>query len=276
MGKYKVLIVEDDVAGRKQLAKVIQKEGFEVITAGDGGEGLETLKEELPEIVVTDLKMPGMDGLEFISKARSLAPNIKIILATAFGETDVAIAALREGVLAYLKKPIDLDLLVAALEKASQEIAECRRTPPFPALLVVEDERTTRRFLVRALEKDDWEVLQAADGKEAMDIFRKSKIDIVLLDLMMPEKDGLQTLNEMRSLTHDFEAIILTGHGDESSAIRAMRDGVASFLEKPVESGRLINVIEVALGKLNARRVLKYREWDFQRQMELCEKNKGK
>lgn len=273
MKKNKVMIVDDHAVTRKQLAETIRKEGFEVVTAQDGKEGLALFSEELPEIVVTDLKMPRVDGLQLLDQIRALAPDTRLILITAFGETSIAIEAMHKGVVAYLKKPIDLNLLLAALEKAAREIAESRKTGPFPVLLVVEDHQQTRDFLVRLLEKEGWQVLQAVDGKEALYVFRRQKIDVVLLDIIMPGKSGLRTLQQMRALTDDFEAIILTGHSDESRVSQAVHNGVADFLEKPVERDHLLSVIRAALDKLNTRRAEKYRAGDFQCLLELDDKD---
>jgi DNA-binding NtrC family response regulator len=259
MEEFKVLLIEDDEAARQQLAKVIRKEGYQVLVAEDGLTGLELLKKESPEIVITDLKMPGIDGLEVMHTARRISPNAQIIVMTAFGETDAAVSALREGALDYLKKPLDLDQLTLALGRAVERIVEYKKGAVFPTLLLAEDEDKTRERLARVLEKEDWKVFPAANGQEAIDVFKETKIDIVLLDIKMPKKDGLQALHEMRGITDDFEAIILTGHGDENSAIQALRDGAMHFLRKPIDLDQMILTVEKAIDKLHTDRSLKYR-----------------
>lgn len=269
MEKYKVLIVEDNDAARKQLARVVRKEGFEVVEAENGRAGLEIFKKELPEIVITDLKMPDIDGLEVMHTVRRTSPNAQVILVTAFGETDTAISALHEGALDYLKKPLDIDQLSLALGRAKEKIAEYKKTPFFPNLLLAEDEVVTRERITRVLEKEGWKVFAVADGKEAIDVFQQTKIDIALLDIKMPQKDGLEALHEMRSMTHDFEAIILTGYGNESSAIQAMHDGAINFLRKPIDLDQMILAVEKALEKLTAKRTLKYRNRELELTREL-------
>jgi DNA-binding NtrC family response regulator len=241
------------------LAKVIRREGFEVLVAENGRIGLDMFKKELPEIVVTDVKMPDIDGLEVMHTVRKFSKNIQIILITAYGETDTVIAALREGAMDYLKKPLDLDQLTLALGRAREKIFELKKTPPYPALLLAEDEEGTRERLARLLEKEGWKLFQACNGEEAMDIFRQEKVDIVVLDIKMPKKDGIQTLHEMRGINNDFEAIILTGYGDEKSAIQALRDGAINFLKKPIDLEQLIITVQKAVDKLNIDRSLRFR-----------------
>jgi DNA-binding NtrC family response regulator len=259
MDTIKVLLIEDEKISREQLAKVIRKEGFEVLEAENGRVGLDVFKKELPEIVVTDVKMPDVDGLEVMHTVRRFSKNVQIILITAFGETDTVIAALREGALDYLKKPLDLDQLTLALGRAKERIVELKKSPVFPTILLVEDEEGTRGRLVRMLGKEGWRVLQAGDGEEALEVFQQEKTDIVLLDIKMPKKDGIQTLHEMREITVDFEAIILTGYGDEKSAIQALRDGAINFLRKPLDVEQLIITVHKAIEKINLARALRYR-----------------
>ncbi len=268
MENYKVLVIEDDQTARRQLAKAIRKEGYEVVVAEDGRAGVELFKKELPEIVVTDLKMPGIDGMEVMHTVRRLSKDTQIILVTAFGETDTVISALREGALDYLKKPLDLDQLTVALGRAKEKVMDYKKGATFPALLLADDEEKIRGRLARVLEKEGWKVFQVADGEEAINVFKDKRIDIVLLDIKMPKKDGLEALHQMRSVSNDFEAIILTGYGDENSALQALRDGAINFLKKPIDLEQMILAVQKAMEKLKSDRSLKYRT----RELELAKK----
>ena len=275
MEKYKVLLIEDDDTSREQLVKAIRKEGYEVLAAENGGAGLEVFKKELPEIVITDLKMAGVDGLEVMHTVRRLSTDVQVIVITAYGETDTAISALREGALDYLKKPLDLDLLTTALGRAREKIIEHKKSIPFPTLLLAEDDGPTRDRIARVLEKEGWKVFAAADGEEAINVFEQRKIDIVLLDIKMPKKDGLQALHEMRGISDDFEAIVFTGYGDETSAIQALRDGAINFLKKPVDLEELVLAVEKGLEKLHTERSLKYRTRELELSKQIVAKITG-
>jgi DNA-binding NtrC family response regulator len=264
MENYKVLVIEDNDTSRERLAKAIRKEGYEVLAAEHGEAGLELFKKELPEIIITDLKMPGIDGLEVMHTVRRLSKGVQVILITAYGETDTAISALREGALDYLKKPLDLDQLTTALGRAREKVIEHKKSLPFPTVLLAEDEAPTRDRIARVLEKEGWKVFTAADGEEAIKVFERKKIDIVLLDIKMPKKDGLQALHEMRGIRDDFEAIVLTGYGDQTSAIRALRDGAINFLKKPIDLEELVLGVEKGLEKLHTERSLKYRNRELE------------
>lgn len=257
----RVLLCEDDENIRKQMVKALQREGFDVSEAENGRIGVEKFKAELHDIVITDMRMPEMDGSEVLRRVKEISPNVQVILATGFGDLEMAIDAIRQGALDYLKKPIDLDLLLTALGRAREKIEESEtEKETFPAVLLAEDDSSTRKALRQALEREGWKVFEAEDGAAAIDIFAKNKVDIVLLDINMPKKTGLETLHELRTMgIFEFEAIVLTGFGDEEKAVQALRDGAMNFLKKPVDIEHLILSMDKALEKIRDRRALKYR-----------------
>lgn len=122
MEDCRVLIIEDDEGARIRLAREIKKEGFFVITAENGRIGVELFAKERPEIVLSDLKMPEMSGMEVLKKIKLISPSTPYILMSSFGDMDTVIEALREGAFDYIKKPIDLDLLTQILKRAKEEV----------------------------------------------------------------------------------------------------------------------------------------------------------
>lgn len=264
MEKYGILIIEDDESQRNQLARIVHKEGFEVMTAENGRIGLEIFERDHPDIILTDLRMPEIDGMEVMHRIKRSTPHVQVILVTAFGDSDTVITALREGVLDYLKKPLDLELLSIVLGKAKEKVAEYKKTVPCPSLLIAEDEESARIGLRKMLEKEGWVIFEARDGEEAIAVFGRTKIDIVLLDIQMPKKGGLQALQEMREISDDFEVIVFTGYGDESTVVQAMRGGAINFIKKPVDLDQLTLLVEKAFEKLKISRSLKYRTHELE------------
>ncbi|MBF0489566.1 MAG: response regulator [Candidatus Omnitrophica bacterium] len=259
MEEYKVLVIEDDESAKNFLGRVIKKEGFSVLTAENGRVGVEIFEKEHPEIVISDLKMPEMSGMEVLKAIKRISPLTQVILMTAFGEVDTTIEALREGALDYIRKPIDLDILSLSLGRAKEKIAADKKLTFIPKVLVMEDDVTAQELLVKLLEKDGKHVVSAIDGEKALNIFKQEKIDIVLTDIKMPIIDGLTALHEMRKISDDFEAIIMTGYGDEASAIKAMHEGAMNYLKKPIDFENLLIFIQKAIEKLQMTRALKYR-----------------
>ena len=118
MNKAKILVVDDEATARSGLSKLLGQEGYTVETAADGLLALEAIAESAPALIITDLKMPNLDGMGLLAKLREQNLDIPAIVTTAFGEVSVAVQAMRAGAEDYLTKPIDFDALLLAVERA--------------------------------------------------------------------------------------------------------------------------------------------------------------
>ncbi len=114
----RVLVVDDEPSARSGLEKLLQQDGYLVETAADGPAALDIAARWPPDVVVTDLKMPGMDGVELLGKLREQDADLPVVVVTAFGDVGSAVEAMRAGADDYLTKPVDFDALLLALERA--------------------------------------------------------------------------------------------------------------------------------------------------------------
>ncbi|MEI7893422.1 MAG: sigma-54 dependent transcriptional regulator, partial [Myxococcales bacterium] len=114
----RILVVDDEASARSGLEKLLRQDGYLVDTAEDGKVALVKAAEHPPDVVVTDLKMPNMSGIELLGKLRTQDKDLPVIVATAFGDVTSAVDAMRAGAEDYLTKPIDFDALVLAIERA--------------------------------------------------------------------------------------------------------------------------------------------------------------
>ncbi len=118
--KGRILVVDDEASARTGLEKLLRQEGFTVRIEADGAAGLRAADEFAPDVVVTDLRMPQMDGMQLLTRLREQDRGLPVIVATAFGEVASAVAAMRAGADDYLMKPIDIDGLILAIERAME------------------------------------------------------------------------------------------------------------------------------------------------------------
>ena len=115
-----VLIVDDEPLACEGLDKLLTEDGYRVRTADGGQAALEIASEVAPDVVVTDLKMPNMDGMTLLAKLRVQDPDLPVIVMTAFGAVDTAVKAMRAGAVNFLTKPLNIDALVVSIERALQ------------------------------------------------------------------------------------------------------------------------------------------------------------
>jgi two-component system response regulator HydG len=117
-GQIRVLVADDEPSARSGMASLLKDEGFEVVLAEDGPSALARFQETGPDILVTDLRMPGMDGIELMRRVRELDQDVIAVLVTAYADVETAVRAMQEGAEHYLTKPIQLDELLLVIHRA--------------------------------------------------------------------------------------------------------------------------------------------------------------
>jgi CheY-like chemotaxis protein len=115
---FKLLYVEDDAELRKMMRKKLQDMFEQIYTANDGDEGISHYKKYVPDIIISDLSMPKMNGLEMAAKIRQTDKNIPIIILTAFSELNLLMKASEAGIIVYLVKPVEIEILREAVKKS--------------------------------------------------------------------------------------------------------------------------------------------------------------
>src|SRR5438445_5438269 len=126
----RILVVDDEANARAALSEILRDEGYATETAADGFKALGKLEEFAPDVILTDVKMPGLDGIAFMEKARAAAPGAVFVVMTAFGTISSAVDAVKKGAENYLTKPLEYEALAAVVERAvekSRLLQETRR-----------------------------------------------------------------------------------------------------------------------------------------------------
>jgi CheY-like chemotaxis protein len=187
-----VLVIDDDPSVRDLAGRALVHQGYAVHTAASGVEGLALARQLRPDVITLDVLMPGMDGWTVLQQLKAdaeLAP-IPVVMMSMLDETDLAQSL---GAAASVSKPVGSqklnDLLAGIIATKTEEASR---------LLVVEDEPANAELLRRMLEKNGWLVDHAGNGLEALALVASRRPRLILLDLMMPEMDGMAFLEELR------------------------------------------------------------------------------
>jgi two-component system, NtrC family, sensor kinase len=140
----KILLIDDEEANVRVLAMTLRSDGHEVVTALSGEEGLEVFYREAPELVLTDIKMPGMDGIEVLQRIKERKSDAEVIIITGHGDIDNAIEALKFGASDFINKPIRDEVLAVAIQRAQEKLAIKRQLREYTENLELKVQEATR------------------------------------------------------------------------------------------------------------------------------------
>jgi len=221
-----ILVIDDDPEACEIIQRYLLKDGFNVVVATSGEQGLQLAHEIHPAAITLDVMMPQMDGWAVLRglKADPKLHNIPVIMLSMIDDRTRGYSL---GAVDYLTKPVDRKLLQKTLSRyyCTEEICP---------VLLIEDDVETREIVAHALEKAGWKVSEASNGQEALDMMADVQPRLILLDLMMPVMDGFGFLAEMRAQPEwqDIPVIVITAK-DLSSEDRSRLSGcVEEVLEK--------------------------------------------
>jgi CheY-like chemotaxis protein len=187
----RILVIDDDPTARDLLRRALDREGFDVVCAGSGEEGLRVAREVRPSAITLDVMMPQMDGWAVLAalKGDSDLREIPVIILSIVDNRSLGFAL---GASDYLTKPVDRERLMAALQKHHRPGSPC-------PVLVVEDDPDQRNLLRGILEREGWSVSEAENGQIALNLMASSPPELILLDLMMPEMDGFRFVTSLKA-----------------------------------------------------------------------------
>jgi DNA-binding NtrC family response regulator len=230
----KILAVDDDLRMREMLYDLFSRKGYKVFTAPGGVEAIEITRKENPDLVLLDIKMPKMDGIQTLKKIRELGIKNKIVMLTGMDDVELEKQARLNGASGFLRKQLDLSIISKAVDEVLAEKPEFSKGEE-RKILVVDDNPEICTLLEKFLTKKGFNPITATSAEEALEKVKKEKPIMVLLDIKMPGMDGLMALKRIKEINERIGVIMITGVGDEHIAEEAMKSGAYDYVIKPLD-----------------------------------------
>jgi two-component system cell cycle response regulator len=257
MNNQKILIIEDNPTNLKLIRSLLGIGKYEVIEAMDADTGIQYAQQHRPDLILMDVQLPGMDGLSATRKLKKepALKDIPVVAITAHAMQGDDKKALEAGCAGYISKPLDtrkfLERIAQFLLKDNCTEKTFERDIPGyrKRVLIVDDEPVNIKVLTAKLASDEYEVIPAYSGKEALEKAADTPPEVILLDIMMPEMDGYEVTRRLKEdpKTSHIPVIILTALNETKDKLKALDAGAEEFISKPVNSTELIARIKSML-----------------------------
>ncbi len=232
--KPKILVVDDNEDFCRNVEDILELKGYDVQSAHDGFKAIEIVRYNGIDLVLLDIKMPVMNGVETFRKIRELASDTPVIMMTAYAMEEFIRDSLRDGAFGILRKPLNFDKLFSLRGHTTEEGS---------MILMVDDDEDLCENIKDVLSAKDYCVSVAFDSGKSIEKAREERFDIILLDMKLPPLNGLETYLAIRDIRPEVVVIIITGYSKEMGDIveDALKKSAYTCLEKPVNMDQLLS-----------------------------------
>ncbi len=229
-----LLVVDDEPSLRITLAANLEDAGYDVIESPSADAALAVLaaRDDIA-LVVSDIRMPGMDGIELNRRVKAVRPGLPVVMMTAYTAEAQVEQALAGGAFTVVHKPFDTAALLRIVARALTK----------PVVLIVDDSLSDREGLVETLAACGCRTACVAGAAEALAAVASETVDVAVVDLVMPDKDGVETLEELHRAQPGLPVLMMTGYSVPQLVRRAAERGTVACLRKPFDIRQLLRVI---------------------------------
>ena len=229
----RVLVVDDQKGMRLTLEGIIADEGHRVTAVSDGCQAIEAARKQHFDLVLLDVNMPGLDGVQTFRELRRMRPDTVVVMMTGRVVDERVKQALEEGAHSVIIKPFDIGKVLDIMQAAARA----------GAVLVVDDQPADRDSLSAVLDQRGYQVDAASSGSEAVEKVRRHHYDVVLMDIRMPGKDGLTSFQEINAIDPEARVIFVTGSAPDGPIKDALESGEYAVAYKPFDVGSMLALV---------------------------------
>jgi len=253
--KESIIIIDDDESTCKTLALIFKKQGYEIETVGTGHEALKKVKERDFNLAILDVKLPDIEGVELLGPLKKISPFMDIIMITEMGTLETAVYALNNGASSYITKPLKMDDILNAIsviieeQKFKKQSQKSNDITTNENILIVDDDESTCKTLALIFNKKGYNVQTAGTGYEALEIARKNSFNLVLLDIKLPDVEGIELLIPLKKMHPDMETMMMTAYSSLETVIGALNKGASAYIMKPLEIDDILKKISTVFEK---------------------------
>ncbi len=250
-----VLLADDSSLIHRHTVPILEEAGYDVVSARDGDEAVTLHDERRPDLVITDVEMPGRDGYAVCKALKARDPHLPVIICSARGEAHDLERGFDAGADDYLVKPAAAEELLSRVRALFAGLEPGARE----RIVVADDSPAIRHLVADSLIRQGFAVAVAADGVEALARIVETKAELVITDYDMPRMTGFELVHALKRdpATRDLPVVMLTARDSRRDQAQMRAAGLTTYLVKPFTVDKCLAVVERVLAE---RRLLAYKE----------------
>lgn len=231
----RILVVDDETNMRATLADILSDEGYDIDTATDGLSAVKMCEQQHYDVVLLDVRMPGIDGIETFRRIHRHDESIRVVMMSAYSMDDLKRAVLDEGAIAFLSKPLDIENVIGLIQ-------DVRET----SVLVVETDTSTADQLRGSLKEQSYWVKVTSSPHDALELVEQIHFDIVLIDVQLSTMNGLELYLAIKKISPSSVAIMISGMEEKSESLakEAVRQTAYTIVHRPVDMENLLRLLK--------------------------------
>ncbi len=230
----KVLVVDDQRSIRLTLSAILESRGCDVTEVEDGYRAIDAAGERSFDLVLMDIKMPGINGVQTFREIKKISPGSLVVMMTGYAVQDLVDTAMEEGALSVIYKPFEMEEVFKLVDSISKSVK----------ILVVDDNTLVRESLTGILASHGHEVVSASCGEDALEIVRDGSFDLALMDVNLPGSDGFSIFKQMQEISPGTGVVFITGLELAGEFKETSEELNYPLLYKPLDVQNLLTLVK--------------------------------
>ena len=230
---HKIVVADDDSALLFSITDILEDEGYKVTGSEDGRQAIEAAATENAKLVLLDVQMPGIGGVEAFRRIKEASPDTYVVMMTGLPADEFINEAVHESSYTVLYKPMHTRQILSAVQSLAGA----------PCVLVVEDEPSDRELLKMVFEDDGFRCAEASDGSQAVLKMANEELDVVMVDIKISGTSVFESCQEILTINPDTKIVFVTDYQIEQTAKMALSAGAFSVLTKPVDPDHMLRLV---------------------------------
>ncbi len=263
-------MIDDDESFRTALTRYLSAQGWDCVAVESGSDGCHAARASAFDIALVDCWMPNMSGFETLHALCEADPLLPVILLSAMGTEATAHEAVRQGAVEFIHKseaPSEIAIAIARLVHGSrtrrrmdEAVGGTEPSDPRGTILLVDDHEGFRKAAARSLRRAGFSVKEADCGSTALDVCDKNMLDGAIIDLHLPDTNGIEVARVIRSLRTNMPVVLISGEANQEEKREALNHGITGCIDKLSSVERLATVAKVLVEESRRSRLREARE----------------